>query len=215
MKKGKDNKKDEVIDISTLPKINYVTNLIILNFKNHSLNQERRFKILESLFKTTHKLIKLICRENIIDFAKEKEIFKETEHRKDINNEELAKAASAIFLDRSIQPMKDKKALLELIETTKKQKEEAIITWNNNLNQPVDPKKKPDPKAPKIINPDEIIVPVLDESATELMIVLYNYPSTEAEYISFEKEKLAINMISIYNDKVYYFINLGRNNCRN
>jgi hypothetical protein len=206
MKKGKD-KKEEVIDISTLPKINYVTNLLLLNFKNSNLNQERRTKILDSLYKTSHKLVKLICREQIIDFAKEKEIFKETDQRKEINTEELAKAAAAIIIDRSIPPMKEKKAFLDLIETKKKEKEDATIAWNNP--QPVDPKAKPNPKAPKLVNPDEIIVPVLDETATELMIVFYNYPWSEAEYQAFEKEKLCLNSITLINDKVLTNNKLG------
>ena len=146
MKNKPKDKKEEVIDFSTLPKINYATALLLLNFKNHSLNQERRFKILESLYKTTHKLLKLICREQIIEFAKEKEIFKESDQRKEINADELAKAAAAIILDRSVPPMKEKKALMDLIEQKKKEKEDATFIWNNP--QPVDPKPQ-NPKTPK------------------------------------------------------------------
>ena len=209
--KGKD-KKEEVIDITTLPKINIVSNLLLLNFKNHNLSQERRFKILETLYKTTHKLIKLVCRDQLIDFAKEKDIFKESEQRKEINAEELAKAASRLIIDKGIPAMKEKKAVLNKIEETKKQKEDAIYAFNNP--QPIDPKKKVDPKAPKILNPDDIIIPVLDEIQPELMIVLYNYPSNEAEYKAFEKEKLTLNMITLVNDKVKNKLKKGRNYSR-
>jgi hypothetical protein len=201
--KKQTNKKDkeEVIDFSVLPKINIVTNLIIPNFKQHPLNQERRFKILENLFKSQHKIVKFIAKEQIIEYAKEKEIFKESEQRKEISKEELSKAASLLIQDKGVPAMKEKKALIDLIAERKKQKEDATIAWANAQNQPIDPKKKVDPKAPKLVNPDDIQIPVLDESATEMVIVLYNFPLSDEEYYEFCKF-LPVNTVTLINDMV-------------
>ena len=186
MKKAK---KDEQIDLCSLPKINLISSSLILDFVNY----DRRFKLLENIYKNPNKLVRLICRDNIIDFAKEKGIYVEPvvnkkdpnpPEPKEITAEELAKAAAELILDRSIPAMKDKKALLDKIEELKKQKEEAIQALNNP--QPVDPKKKTDKKPP--INPDEIVIPVLDESQTDLILIFYNYPLNHIEYKELEKK---------------------------
>ena len=142
--KGK--KKEETIDITNLPKINFFTSSLLFSTDN----PEKRFKLLESIFKSNHKFIRLVTRENLIEFAKEKGIFLEpVENKKDpnpiekrdINSEELAKAASAIIIDRSIPVMKEKKTFFDKIEELKKQKEDAIHARDNPLQ--IDPKKQP------------------------------------------------------------------------
>jgi hypothetical protein len=198
---GPKNKKEDLVDITTLPKINIVTTSIILHFEN----LDRRFKLLENIYKTPHKLIRFISREQIIEYAKEQKIFVEpVENKKDpnppekreINSEELAKASSGMILERSIPVMKEKKALMEKIEELKKQKEEATVIWNNP--PPEDPKKKlkPGEKKKEPINPDDIIIPVIDEQGTELVIVFYNYPLDNKEYTSLVvNEKVNLNYI--------------------
>ena len=92
----------------------------------------RRFKLLENIYKNPNKLIRLICRENIIEFAKERGIYVEPvinkkdpnpPEPKEITSEELAKSVSELIIDKSIPVMKDKKALIDKIEELKKQKE--------------------------------------------------------------------------------------------
>jgi hypothetical protein len=199
MKKGK---KEEVIDLTNLPKINVTTSSLLLNFKN----QERRFKLLENIFKNPDKIFRFISREQIIEFAKENKIYIDPEEgkkpnpkdppieKREINSEELAKAAAGVIIDRSVPLMKDKKALLEKIEELKKQKEEAIQQRDNP--QPVDPKAKAKPadkKGAVPVNPDDIIIPVIDEFNTDLAIVFYNYPLNKQEYLNLEQEKVVLN----------------------
>lgn len=203
--KGK--KKEEAVDTSNLPKINTFVSSIIFG----SENQEKRIKLLDTIFKSNHKFLRLIPREQLIEFAKEKGIFVEPDEKKkdkkeehvvekrDINSEELAKAAVAIVQDRSIGIMKEKKALLEKIEELKKQKEEAIYLRDNP--QAVDPKKKPDPKKPAVpVNPDEIIIPTIDDFAVELGLIFYNYPLDENELYHLDKENQALNQIIVIRD---------------
>lgn len=202
--KGK--KKEENVDLTNLPKINvFKTSLI---FKSE--NPEKRMKLLETIFKGNHKFLRLITRENLIEFAKEKGIFVEpVENKKDpnlvekrdINPEELAKAANAIILDRSIPSMKEKKALIDKIEELKKQKEEAVFLRDNP--QPVDSKKPTKPadknkQAP--VNPDDIIIPVIDDYQVDLGVVFYNYPLDIKEVIHLEKENVSLNHVLLLRD---------------
>jgi len=202
--KGK--KKEENVDVTNLPKINTFNASMIFS----SENPEKRLKLLETIFKSNHKFIRLIPRENLIEFAKEKGIFVEpAENKKDpnpadkreINSEELAKAAAAIITDRSIPMMRDKKTLMEKIEELKKQKEEAIQARDHP--QPVDPKKPPKPadkaKSPPV-NPDDIIIPIIDEYAIDLGVVFYNYPLDHEEALALEKEHIPINHLLLLKD---------------
>jgi hypothetical protein len=200
----KAKKKDEQIDFTQLPKINIVTNTLLLNF----VNNERRFKVLEQIYKNPHKLVRFIPRDHIVDFAKEQKIFIEPVIKpkdpnppelRDINAEELAKAAALLIQDRSVPVMREKKTFMELIEERKKQKEEATAIWNNP--PPVDPKKKNDGKKQKEpVNPDDIVVPILDEFQTDMIIVFYNYPLNESEYMELTKEKIALNHVMLLNE---------------
>lgn len=200
MKAKKTDKKDEVVDISNLPKINVVTSSILLNFKN----QERRSKLLEILYKSTNPVIKIICRENIIDFAKEKGIFVETPTKKEPNEEEFAKALSSLILDKSIPVMREKKASMEKNEEQKKLKEELINLINNP--PPVDPKKPPNPKDKKkeIQNPDDIKILSNEdfENNADLMLLFYNFPLTTNEYKALENEKQNLNLFLLINEAV-------------
>lgn len=202
--KGK--KKEETVDVTNLPKINTFTASIIFS----SENIEKRYKLLDTIQKSNHKFVRLITRENLIEFAKEKGFFIEPAENKkdpnpvekrDINSEELAKSAAAIITDRSIPMMRDKKALLDKIEELKKQKEEAIFARDNP--QPVDPKKpaKPaDKNKAAPVNPDDIIIPVIDEFAVDLAVVFYNYPLDKEEAHALEKEQTALNHLLFLKD---------------
>jgi len=198
--KGKKDKKDEIVDISTLPKINVVTNSIILNFKN----QERRSKLLETMYKATNPIIKIIFRENIIDFAKEKAIFVETPTKKEPTEDDLAKAVVGLVLEKSIPVMKEKKLAMEKNEEQKKLKEELI----NLINNPpvVDPKKPVNPKDKKkeIQNPDDIKITSEEEFANnaDLMLLFYNYPLTTTEYRAMENEKQVLNEVLLISESV-------------
>lgn len=202
--KGK--KKEETVDVTNLPKINTLNASLIFS----SENIDKRYKLLETIHKSNHKFVRLITRENLIEFAKEKGIFIEpVENKKDpnplekreINAEELAKSAAAIVSDRSIPFMRDKKTLLDKIEELKKQKEEAIFARDNP--QPIDPKKPPkaaDKGKTAPVNPDEIIIPVIDEFAVDLAIVFYNYPLDKEEAQALDKEQIAINHLLFLKD---------------
>ena len=191
----------EVIDISTLPQVTMATSSLLLDFKNN----DRRLKLIEAMFKMPDKILKLLSREHIMDYAKENKIYVDPlegkkpnpkdppVERKEITPEELAKAAVGLINDSSVQYRKDKKALLDSIEALKKQKEEATAYWENP--PPQDPKKKPDKKAPP--QPNDIIIPVIDEMDTEYLVVLYNYPLNEKEYAALEKEGLVLNSVNL------------------
>ena len=96
--KGK--KKDDNVDVSNLPKINIFTSSLIFGTEN----PEKRIKLLETIFKSNHKFLRLIPREQLIEFAKERGIFVEPDDKKkdkdptiekrEINSEELAKKAA-------------------------------------------------------------------------------------------------------------------------
>lgn len=204
--KSNTKKKDDV-DINTLPKINIVTTSVLLDFKN----AEKRFKLLESIYKTSDKTLKLVTREQIIEYAKETKIYIDPEdgkkpnpkdppiEKREINADELAKAASLLITDRSVPLRKDKKTLLDKIEELKKQKEEATVIWNT---PPAEVKVKPKPgdKKKEPINPDDIVIPVVDEYETEMIVVLYNYPIEEKEYLSLSRENVILNNIFHYTD---------------
>jgi len=202
--KGK--KKEDTVDITNLPKINIMNASLVFR----SENIEKRYKLLDTIHKANHKFVRLITRENLIEFAREKGIFVEAaENKKDpnptekreINAEELAKSAAAIITDRSIPMMRDKKALMDKIEELKKQKEEAIFARDNPV--PVDPKKpaKPaDKNKPASVNPDDIIIPVINEFAVDLAVVFYNYPLGKEEAHALSKEYIAINHLLFLKD---------------
>ena len=200
----KKNNPKEVIDLTTLPEVNTAITSLLFNFQNN----DRRLKIIECLFKTPDKIVKLLSREHIMDYAKDNKIYVDpTEgkkpnpkdppiEKKEITPEELAKAAAGLITESSVQFRKDKKTFLENIDALKKQKEEAIAYWDNP--PPQDPKKKPDKKAPP--QPNEIIIPVIDEMDTEYLVVLYNYPLTSKEYAALEKEGITINNVHLLNE---------------
>jgi len=152
-------------------------------------------KLLEGLYKSASPLIRLICRENLIEMAKEKGIFVETPTRKEPNEDELAKTAYLVIIDKSIPVMREKKANMEKNEENKKLKEELIFKINNP--EPVDAKKPP-PKVDKkqvVTNPDEIKI-ISDEEFcdnVDLYIIFYNYPQTPEEFKSLENEKIYLN----------------------
>jgi hypothetical protein len=201
--KGK--KKEDNVDTTNLPKINTFTSSLIFA----SENPEKRLKLLETIYKSNHKILRLIPREQLIEFALERGIYVLPDEKKkdkdavvekrEINSDELAKAASEIIKDRAYPLMKDKKTLMEKIDELKKQKEEAIQARDNP--QAVDPKKKVDPKKPAVsINPDDIIIPTIDEYAIELGVIFYNYPLDQDEMCHMEKENIILNQIITLRD---------------
>ena len=151
MKKGQ----KEQIDISTLPEVNTFTSSVIFNFQN----QDRRLRIIEAFVKQPEKTIKMISREEIIQYAKDQKIYVDPaegkkpakgepapEH-KEITSEELAKSASLFIKENSVQFRKEKKDFLDNIENLKKQKEESIAYWNAQAEElKKDEKRKEDKK---------------------------------------------------------------------
>lgn len=203
---GPKKKNEEVVDLSTLPTINTITSSLLLDFNW----QERRFKILENIYKSASKNLSFITRDQLIDFAKEKTIFvDETDYKKNPNaerkeptNEELAAAFQAIVIDRSIPLMKDKKILLDKIDELRKQKEELINKLNNPEPILDNKKKQPDPKKKKdeITNPDDIIIPTMNEYDTDLIICFLNYPVNEMELKALEAINTGFNNITLIKD---------------
>ena len=61
----------EVIDLATLPQVTMATSLLLLDFKNN----DRRLKIIEAMVKQPDKILKIISRDHIMDYAKENKIF--------------------------------------------------------------------------------------------------------------------------------------------
>ena len=198
MKKGQ----KEQIDISTLPEVNTFTSSVIFNFQN----QDRRLRIIEAFVKQPEKTIKMISREEIIQYAKDQKIYVDPaegkkpakgepapEH-KEITSEELAKSASLFIKENSVQFRKEKKDFLDNIENLKKQKEEAISYWENPPE--VDPKKKPDKKNVPL-KPEEIIIPEVNDYDVDYTVVLFNYPLNGDEYAAMEKEGLVLNNVNL------------------
>ena len=197
MKKGK-----EQIDISQLPPVTETISSVIFNFETN----DKRLKLIESFYKMPEKELKMISREEIIQFAKEQKIYVDPaegkkpakgeppiEH-KPITSQELAKAAKLLIEENSVQYRKNKKELLDNIENLKKQKEEAIAYWAAQAEAVAkDPKKKPDKKTPP--KPEEIIIPEAKEYDLEYLVVLNNYPLNSEEFIEMEKENIILNNI--------------------
>ena len=152
MKKGK-----ETIDVSQLPPVKETISSIIFKFEAN----DKKLKIIESFFKMPEKELKMISREEIIQFAKDQKIYVDPaegkkpakgeppiEH-KPITPQELAKATRMLIDENSVQFRKNKKDLLDSIESLKKQKEEAVEFWaNQNEQAQKDPKKNQIKKPP-------------------------------------------------------------------
>ena len=197
MKKGK-----ETVDVSQLPPVTETISSIIFNFETN----DKKLKLIESFYKMPEKELKMISREEIILYAKDQKIYVDpaegkkpakgeppVEH-KPITSQELAKAAKLLIEENSVQFRKNKKDLLDNIENLKKQKEEAIAYWATQAEElKKDPKKKPDKKT--LPKPEEIIIPEVKEYDLDYLVVLYNYPLTEEEFIEMEKENIILNNI--------------------
>ena len=197
MKKGK-----ETVDISQLPTVTETISSVIFNFETN----DKKFRLIESFYKMPEKELKMISREEIIQFAKDQKIYVDPaegkkpakgeppiEH-KPITAQELAKAARLLIDDNSVQYRKNKKDALDNIENLKKQKEESIAYWAAQAEALAkDPKKKPDKKTPP--KPEEIVIPEVKEYDLEYLVVLYNYPLNAEEFIEMEKENIILNNI--------------------
>ena len=206
MKKGK-----EAVDLTQLPTVTETISALILNFETN----DKKFKLIESFYKMPEKELKMISREEIIQFAKDQKIYVDPaegkkpakgepapEH-KPITASELAKAARQLIDENSIQFRKNKKDFLDNIENLKKQKEESIAYWAAQAEALAkDPKKKPDKKTPP--HPEEIIIPEPKEYDLEYLVVLYNYPLTSEEFTEMEKENIILNNVRQINEAPDY-----------
>lgn len=207
---GPKKKQEEIIDISSLPQINLFTSSIFPQFNWN----ERKFKLLENLYRATFKNIRFICREQMIEFAKEKGIFiDETDYKKNPNAErkemtaiEYAKTYISIIQDRCIPVMKEKKVLIEKIEELTKLKEDLIYKINNPEPQIDNKKLKPDGKNKKeeIQNPNDIIIPTINEYETDLVIIFLNYPSSKLEMETLISNEYYINSMFLINETDLY-----------
>ena len=197
MKKGK-----ETVDLSQLPPVTETISSVILNFETN----DKRLRLIESFYKMPEKEMKMISREEIIQFAKDQKIYVDPAEgkkpakgeppidHKPITSQELAKAAKLLIEENSVQYRKNKKDLLDNIENLKKQKEEAVTYWAAQAEAAAkDPKKKPDKKTPP--KPEEIIIPEIKEYDLEYLVVLYNYPLNAEEFIEMEKENIILNNV--------------------
>ena len=197
MKKAK-----ETVDISQLPNVTETISSLIFNFETN----DKRLRLIESFYKMPEKELKMISREEIIQYAKDQKIYIDPAEgkkpakgeppidHKPISAQELAKAAKLLIEENSVQFRKNKKDLLDNIENLKKQKEESIAYWAAQAEALTkDPKKKPDKKTPP--KPEEIIIPEIKEYDLEYLVVLYNYPLTPEEFIEMEKENIILNNI--------------------
>ena len=197
MKKGK-----ETVDISQLPAVVETISSVIFNFETN----DKKFRLIESFYKMPEKELKMISREEIIQFAKDQKIYVDPAEgkkpakgeppidHKPITSQELAKAARLLIDENSVQYRKNKKETLDNIENLKKQKEEAIAYWAAQAEAVAkDPKKKPDKKTPP--KPEEIIIPEVKEYDLDYLVVLYNYPLTPEEFNEMEKENIILNNI--------------------
>ena len=197
-------KQKEQIDISTLPEVITCITSILLDFKNN----DRRLKLIESMLKTPEKTLKLLSREEIIQFAKEQKIYidpaegkkpnknEPAPEHKEITAKELAKAFKLKISEESIAFKKKKKNLLDNIEQLKKQKEESIEYYKNPPQ--IDPKNKGKEKKPPL--PEEIIIPVLNEYEFDYLPIVYNYPLNEEELKEIDKENILLNNVIIVNE---------------
>ena len=213
MKKAK-----ETVDINSLPQVSQTVASILLNFKT----SEKKYKLIETFYKFPEKELKLISREEIIQYAKDQKIYidpnegkkpakgEQPPEPKPISPAELAKAAKKLIEENSIPFRKKKKELLDNIESLKKQKEEAINYWKlqeeeaevetkDNKKKPKTEKKdKKDKKVPP--KPSTIIIPEIKEYDIEYLVLLYNYPLNKDEFIFMEKENIILNNVREINE---------------
>ena len=101
MKKAK-----ETVDINSLPQVSQTVASILLNFKT----SEKKYKLIETFYKFPEKELKLISREEIIQYAKDQKIYidpnegkkpakgEQPPEPKPISPAELAKAAKKLII---------------------------------------------------------------------------------------------------------------------
>ena len=261
-------KQEEIIDISDYPKINTIVCSIILNFNynDRKFKLLEQLYRLSALFEKTLinpsdknkdkekdsllssydninqiKTLRLITREQMIEYAKEKGIFVDnTDYkknpdalRKEISNNELAKTYVLMIQDKSIPIMKNKKQLLDKIKELQKLKDELTMEKANRINNLNDNqmevnndnkkqnkkdnsnKTKGKEKKEEFQNPEDIIIPEISKYETELCVVFYNYPGNIEEVKAliniYNNNKNNKNNKNIYEDS-YNNVNTDSNN---
>jgi len=118
---------------------------------------DKKLHIIETFYKTPEKTLKILSREEIIQYAKEQKIYVDPNENKKpqkgeiiehkpITPEELSKSLKGLIDKFSPDFRMAKKEFIDNIEVIKKQKEDAIVFWQKENEQPKDPKKKVDPK---------------------------------------------------------------------
>jgi len=200
MKGKKDKKVEEVVDISTLPRLSQITCSLIPNFKNN----DRIFKILENIYKNPAKNLKFICRDQIVDYAKENSIFIPSEEQVEINSDQLAKSAIKMIFDKALPQMKDKKDLFDRIaEFENKKTEESSPSKKEERDKITSSKNKDKGKAPvkgKGVVSEPDTPPKYDEKVLELIVLFYNYPLNKDEYNAWDNENEFLNYVFMLNE---------------
>ena len=226
-------KKKEEVDFATLPKANMIAASLILDFKNPN-KKFKILEAFYKNGTSDNSSVHFITREHIIEYAKGAGIYidptdtkkpaKDKDavpvEKKEITPEELAKDTVMLINDKSVNIRWDKKVILDKIEEAKAQLEESEKYWaaqgspipTSNENEKDTKKKKPEPKDNKKKNdkvppkPEEITIPPFIDDNIEMLVVFYNYPINEEEYIALNTyknetdDKVSLQLISLLVD---------------
>lgn len=159
-KKGAKAIEEDFSDVPTLPALNTLLFSLVLEFKNKERKQTVLNKIKE------HWNVKVITREDIIDYGRKKLTIQEDEDLKDVDK--VAKAASEKLFEQFVTARREKRdRIAKLTEEAKAQATE----------------ENPDPK------------PQLDPNAIDCYFHLPDFPANYKEAAALNRHKYALNTL--------------------
>ena len=159
-KKGAKAIEEDFSDVPTLPELNSLIFTMILEFKN----KDRRQEVSDKIKDTWKEKVKVVTREDIIEYGKKKLTIEEDEDVNDISK--VAKSASEKLYEQFVQARREKKERIEkLFEDAKAQ-----ATDDN-----------PDPQ------------PVIDTNEIDCFFYMPDYPKTSEEVAALNSWQYALN----------------------
>lgn len=161
-KKGAKAIEEDFSDVPTLPELNTLLFTFLLEFRN----KERKTQVLNRIKEEFKSKVRVITREDIIDYGKKKLTIVEDEDVKDVNK--VAKAASEKIFEQFVQARREKRDRINQL------KEEAKVHATE---------ENPDPQPN--INPNEI----------DVYFHLPDFPANYEEAAALNKFKYALNAL--------------------
>jgi hypothetical protein len=159
---------EDFSDVPTLPELNALIFTMILDFKN----KDRKQEVFNKIKDTWKDKVKVITREDIIDYGRRKLTIAEDE---DVNNiQKVAKAASEKLFEQFVQARREKKEKLDKL----KEEAKAQATEEN-----------PDPK------------PNVDPNAIDCFFHMPDYPKNDEEALALNSYQYALNTLVYIEEK--------------